>query len=211
MKTKLQLDHKCCWEFEGTQINNIHFLHLNSEPTERDTRIQQMVTQNVTYGIPELDRLPHLVTGRTGAPQASPVNSQGGEVDTHGNQLHGEKGQFLFPEPSILLCLLSRRGRSERQREAWSRSGRPPSGRLLLPQPEEGLRLEKSTSPFFSPTTPAAAISVSGTSRHSHPSRKQVSTLNTVNPPPDPASNPSQGHWLIVQFQGQPGRGCLEP
>jgi len=31
-----------------------------------------MVTQNVTYGIPELDRLPHLVTGRTGAHRPPP-------------------------------------------------------------------------------------------------------------------------------------------
>lgn len=44
-----KLDQKRCLKFEGTRINNTHFLHPSSEPTARDTRLQQMVTQNITY------------------------------------------------------------------------------------------------------------------------------------------------------------------
>lgn len=71
-------------------------------------RIQQMVTQNITSWIPELDRLPHLVTGRAGSPPPSPrvacpckasrVESRVEWMHT-GNQLPSRKMPSPVPSP----------------------------------------------------------------------------------------------------------------
>lgn len=148
-----------------------------------------MVTQNITYRIPELDRLSHLTAGRAGAPQAPRTWPAPGKL--RGRREHSvmdaraassqRKGPTPGPSPKIVkhteFPLLSRRGR---ERLPLPPSGRKDQGRRKSICPPAEVYLLFSCQLWF-------AVSVSGTAS------PELSGLNAVRAPAHPMPDPPQG------------------